>query len=34
VRALVARREVMQFEDAEEVVADLDQVAFPQTGRL
>jgi len=24
----------MQFEDAEEVVPDLDQVAFPQTGRL
>ena len=34
VRALVARRQVVQLEDAEQVVADLDEHAFPESRRL
>jgi hypothetical protein len=34
VRTLVAGRQVIQFENAEEVVAELDQHAFPETRRL
>ena len=34
VRALVARREMVQLEDAEQVVAELDEHAFPEPRRL
>ena len=34
VRALVARREVVEFEKAEQIVADLDQHPFTESGRL
>jgi hypothetical protein len=34
VRALVARREVVQIEDAEQVVVELDQHPFAQPGGL
>ena len=34
VRALVAGREVVQLEDAEQVVAELDEHAFPEPRRL
>ena len=32
--ALVAGRQVMQFEDAQQVVADLDEIALPEPCRL
>ena len=32
--ALVAGRQVMQLEDAQQVVADLDEIAFPKPRRL
>ena len=34
VRALVARRQVVQLEDAEQVVADLDEHPFAEPRRL
>ena len=34
VRPLVARSEVMQIHDPEQVVAELDEHAFPEPGRL
>jgi hypothetical protein len=34
VRALVAGSEMVQIDNPEEIVPELDQIAFPEPGRL